>query len=243
MYVSGHCPFVITTDVYSKPTDTHQYLDKRSCHPGHVKRGIPYGQALRLRRICDTEETLEKRLKELRGHFIKRGFKKNLVDLQFMKAKGNVRNKLLCQDIKGIKSNRDGIPLVMEFHPALLGVSRVIGSLWPILHASDDGKIFEEKPILSFKRLRNLKDVLVKLKRRINKESVVRMKRCGKSRCQICQYINEGNEFGSGEKTYVINSAFDWDSQGVIYIIKYLSIKYLHHALPRGIEVLTKLGC
>ena len=35
----------ISTDVYCKPTDTHQYLDSKSCHPSHVKKGIPYGQA------------------------------------------------------------------------------------------------------------------------------------------------------------------------------------------------------
>ena len=66
----------------------------------------------------------------------------------------------------------------------------------------------------------NLKDVLVKSKLRVNKECVVRMKGCGQSRWQICQYVNEGNECGSGEKTYFINFAFDCISQGVIYIIK-----------------------
>ena len=35
---------------------------------------IPYGQVLRVRRICDSEEVCEKRVKELSGH-IKRGFK------------------------------------------------------------------------------------------------------------------------------------------------------------------------
>ena len=35
----------LQTDVYSKPTDTHQYLDIKSCHPAHVKKAIPYGQA------------------------------------------------------------------------------------------------------------------------------------------------------------------------------------------------------
>ena len=29
--------------VYSKPTDTHQYLDCKSCHPAYVKKAIPYG--------------------------------------------------------------------------------------------------------------------------------------------------------------------------------------------------------
>ena len=49
----------LRTVVYCKKTDTHQYLDYASSHPRHVKMGIPYGQALRLRRICDSEEVLE----------------------------------------------------------------------------------------------------------------------------------------------------------------------------------------
>ena len=50
----------LSTDVYHKPTDAHQYLNFRSCHPPHVKKGIPYGQALRLKRICDSEDKFEK---------------------------------------------------------------------------------------------------------------------------------------------------------------------------------------
>ena len=47
---------VLETDLYCKPTDTDQYLQKTSCLPGHVKRAIPYSQALRIRRICSDEE-------------------------------------------------------------------------------------------------------------------------------------------------------------------------------------------
>ena len=42
---------VIETDLYVKPTDSHQYLQSSSCHPFHCKKGIPYSQALRLNRI------------------------------------------------------------------------------------------------------------------------------------------------------------------------------------------------
>ena len=42
----------ITTDMYLRPTDTHQYLMATSCHPNHTKRSIPYSQALRILRIC-----------------------------------------------------------------------------------------------------------------------------------------------------------------------------------------------
>ena len=41
----------IITDLFTKPTDTHQLLHHTSCHPGHTKKGIPYSQALRIRRI------------------------------------------------------------------------------------------------------------------------------------------------------------------------------------------------
>ena len=30
-----------STDVYHKPTDTHQCLNFKSCHPQHVKKAIP----------------------------------------------------------------------------------------------------------------------------------------------------------------------------------------------------------
>ena len=46
---------ILETDLYCKPTDTHQYLQRGSCHPWHVKKAIPYGQALRIRRICSDD--------------------------------------------------------------------------------------------------------------------------------------------------------------------------------------------
>ena len=43
--------YTTSTDVYYKPTDTHQYLMTSSCHPEHVKKSIFYSQGLRLRLI------------------------------------------------------------------------------------------------------------------------------------------------------------------------------------------------
>ena len=47
----------IVVDLYTKPTDTHQYLLPSSCHPKHCSKNIPYSLALRLRRICTDTET------------------------------------------------------------------------------------------------------------------------------------------------------------------------------------------
>jgi len=43
---------VLETDVFIKPTDSHQYLHHSSCHPGACKRSIPFAQAMHLRRVC-----------------------------------------------------------------------------------------------------------------------------------------------------------------------------------------------
>ena len=53
----------LKTDVYQKPRDCHPYLDYTLAHPSYFKTSIPYSQALQLRRICDDQETLKKRIR------------------------------------------------------------------------------------------------------------------------------------------------------------------------------------
>ena len=56
---------VIETDLFVKPTDSHQYLQSSSCHPFHCKKGIPYSQALKLNRICSETKSFDKRCNDL----------------------------------------------------------------------------------------------------------------------------------------------------------------------------------
>ena len=51
----------LDTDVYIKATDSHQYLHRTSGHPNACKKGIPFVQALRLRRICSKVDFFKKR--------------------------------------------------------------------------------------------------------------------------------------------------------------------------------------
>ena len=37
---------VLSTDLFVKPTDTHNFLDPASCHPYQCKKGIPQSQTL-----------------------------------------------------------------------------------------------------------------------------------------------------------------------------------------------------
>ena len=55
----------IDVNLYTKPTDTHQYLLPSSCHPKHCNRNVPYSLARRIRRICSNPDTFECRATEL----------------------------------------------------------------------------------------------------------------------------------------------------------------------------------
>ena len=55
----------LVTDLYVKPTDTHQYLDASSCLVFHSKKAIPYSQALRLNRICSEPAFFDQRCDQL----------------------------------------------------------------------------------------------------------------------------------------------------------------------------------
>ena len=69
----------LNTDVYQKPTDTHPYQHWTSAHPHHLKRCIPYSQALRLRQICSWTDTVRKRIIEYSDFFVARGYERGKV--------------------------------------------------------------------------------------------------------------------------------------------------------------------
>ena len=69
----------LTTELYSKPTDKHQYVYYSSCHPKHTKTGLPYSLALRLRRICSNETLFQKRIEEMQSHLLQRGYKRGCI--------------------------------------------------------------------------------------------------------------------------------------------------------------------
>ena len=86
---------ILHTDLYTKPTDTHQYLLPSSCHPRHCTSSIPYSQALRLRRICSTNEDFQKRIRELMAHLMARGYGEDCVDRQIERAACTSRTNTL----------------------------------------------------------------------------------------------------------------------------------------------------
>ena len=76
----------ITTFLHVKPTDTQQYLMATSCHLNHTKRSKPYGQALRIFRICSSKESAKILCTELVDCLVKRGYIKRKTSKQIERA-------------------------------------------------------------------------------------------------------------------------------------------------------------
>ena len=133
----------LSSDLYSKPTDTNQYLLHSSCHPPHVTKSIPYSQALRIRRICSTDKSLKKRLGQLKNH-LKRGYKQSIIKKSFIKAHSISRSSLLQYKEKQ-KCKRT--PCVLTYHPCLRNSFNTIREHWTFVEKNSKlFKVFPEPP-------------------------------------------------------------------------------------------------
>ena len=119
---------VLTTDLVCKPTDTHQFWQRKSCHPWHTKKAIPYSQALRYRRICSEDRQFQSRLGELAGWLNDRGYEESLANEQIDRVRRLDIETLLATTGKEPNPGRDErIPLVITYHPALNSVGKTLG--------------------------------------------------------------------------------------------------------------------
>ena len=139
----------IRTDLYSKPTDAHLYLRSNSCHPTSCKKGLVKAEMLRVRRICSLDTDYRKQSEVMRSHFLKWGFENDSINRAIKEVAEIPRESLLEYRTKE-KTSR--IPLVLQFHPRLRGVSQVLQKHFPILNSSERlKKAFQEPPMVAFR--------------------------------------------------------------------------------------------
>ena len=70
---------VIETDLYVKPTESHQYLQSSSCHSFYCKKGTPNSQVLRFNRIFSETNSLGKCCNDLERFLLERFYSFNWV--------------------------------------------------------------------------------------------------------------------------------------------------------------------
>ena len=213
----------ISTDLYVKPTDTHQYLLNTSAHPKHTKQSIPYSLALRLRRICSNDDTFNKRTNQLLTYLTNRGYKRKHVRNEIRKASKVTRQSSL-QTKQKRHNNRT--PFVVTYHPSIPQFKSILHSNFHILQNSTNCKeVFPDPPILSNRRPKNLREYLVRAKIKNDTTTTPRgISKCPSRRnCNTCQHIQDGTHtvtFYNTNKTFDIRQSLDCNSTNLIYLLQ-----------------------
>ena len=156
----------LTTDLYTKPVDTHTYLHAKSFHPPTMISLLPKAQFIRIRRICTDINDYKRHATQFINFFISRGFKKHSVEKIAAETESTDRDTLLQPCRTKSKSIEDSkrVVLAVKWHPRLKFLPKMIHSLYhrfttdhPTLKVT-----FPEPPIVAFRKNRTLKDTLVR---------------------------------------------------------------------------------
>ncbi len=221
----------IATMVHVKNTNIHQYVEYSSCHPKSCKDGIPYSQAKRYRRIISDDNIFKSSLTELGQHFLNRNYPINIINTAFQKVSSLTQLESIQCRIKD--KNKAIIPFVIEYNPSLPNIGISINKYWDLLKLSSKTSVkslHKSKPMLAYKRPKNLKDYLIssKLEKTYKNGSSTK---CNRPRCSHCSFINENTSFNSMYTKETFNMRCDTNcaTSNVIYLItcKKCSIQYI----------------
>ena len=192
-----------------------------SFHPRHVKKAIPYGQALRIHRICSNEDDRDLHLWTLRNALTRNGYDTSLINLQFRRAISQNRQSLLTRNTSTATEPR--IPFVVTYFP---GADHLRNTLRQVQHLIDDDPYLTEvlptPPLLAIRQPPNLKKTLVRsrLPDTDSTTDTSHLLPCNRPRCQTCQLINTETTITRDDTSHTLSGTYTCNSTGLVYLIR-----------------------
>ncbi len=215
------------TDLYCKPTDSHDYLHFTSAPQPQCKRSWPYSQFIRVRCICSKPSDFLKHGLSLLAHFLHRGYSSEHLKEAFLKAWMLSRSDLLNYREKEEQGNNP-LFLISDYNPGFPSLKPFVTENWDLLTRSQATKILgENRVIFGYWRPKNLKDELVRAKLPTlaeNKNSAPSCKtknKCKTWNCQYCKLLNKTGWITSTHtgREYTTCSEITCQSSNLIYCI------------------------
>ena len=220
----------LATTVYSKPTSSHMYLQHSSCHPLGCKNGIAKGVALRLRRICSSDEEYLRQSHKYKHFLISRGHKADLVEKEFNTVGNKSRNEVRQ---KTTKSKPGKAFFIAQYNPKGANISRILKQHESYLRNDPiASQIFPVNSIkIINKRCQNLKELLL----RADPYTVAKVNNieldnahCGKKLCDSCNnFLTHSTSFtcfATGRK-FIVKKALTCKTPHIIYLATCMNCK------------------
>ena len=149
----------LSSTLYTKSTDRNSLLHASSAHPVPLKKGLPYSQFLRLKRICSNDSDFEEKAGEMYKRFLARSYPKSWLDTAL--------NQVYQMDMNAPRQTREkkkhSVTCATTYSPLSREIKDTITKHWHIL-GSDPvcQKLFSDPPLFCHYRSRNIKDSLVR---------------------------------------------------------------------------------
>ena len=213
----------LETDLFTKSTDTKQYLNFQSNHPRHVKRALPYNLARRICTIVSQDEIKMKRLHELKSNLLKCNYPLLLINDGIEKALSYSRTTLLNPIVNSSKNTNENIVHVSTYDPNVTSNSELIQKLFNELQKNESTRnAFQNKKLIFSKRQPpNLKNILTRAEF-VGKPIIGGVSKCSKPRCKICEIIISDKFFYFAKTKYnfCIKSNMSCDTKNCIYLLQ-----------------------
>jgi len=213
----------IGVKLYTKPTDTHAYLEYSSEHPRHQKESIPYSQFLRLRRNCTNIEDFKKESIKMKTYFKYRNYPQKLIEDSFDRALHKERASLFInREKETLDVSNTRIPFVSTHNPTNPNFKTLISQIWPILNYSEKCRqVFTHMPLFASRRERNLKDRLVKAEFGQKHNVLFIQSSCNRPNCKYCIKIKKTKNFKSSitQEKFKKKQIGDCETRNIIYMV------------------------
>ena len=167
----------LNSKLFIKPTDTRTLLHFQSYHPLHTKKSIIYSQAIRYRTIITDNKILNEELKALKIVLKNRGYPNRIINKEIEKIKNLTQNQLLFTQTKKRRHSKyksynkhpsnkprktKTIPFIIPYSEHLTKLQQIITKHWYIIEKDCLLRnIFPNKPLIAYKKHKNLKNLLI----------------------------------------------------------------------------------
>ena len=223
----------LSTDIYYKPTDTHNYVQWGSFHPHKTLTNIPFSLARRLIIIVSDDYVRNFRYDELKQWLMRKKYPVDVINSGIDRARKLNRESILSADDNLVNEQMSSIPFVFTNNCCNPEVLNTVRRGLDILKPSERMQtVMKDKTVVAARRQpRNLKSILFKPRfdSHTNKDkgSVLPCKKDSNRKktrgrpCKCCDLLQECTHiiFKGANEPFEIRFHFTCDTRNVIYAI------------------------
>ena len=135
------------------------FQQTKNCYPPSMKNRFGKGEALRILTTNSSKDTFKENISKLKRHLRDRGYPRNLLlsEIKFTRR---------CSVLKGKnKTQKNILPFVTQYRPSVSNLKQALLTKWHLIQNQPLlRQIFKEPPIISYKKGKSLRDLLVRAK-------------------------------------------------------------------------------